>query len=133
MPELKRYWALLCLSFFVCIRLLAICINVASAADGGRPLEGKVALQRCARCHSIEAAGQSPLASAPPLRSVYLAYPLAQLEQGFAEGMGSRHPDMPQIQFSSEETEAILEYLGAITSKPPVQTTLPFPSETEPP
>jgi mono/diheme cytochrome c family protein len=107
---------------------------VASAAHGGTPVEeGKAALQPCARCHSIDATGDSPLAAAPPLRNVYLAYPLPQLEQGFAEGMGSRHADMPQIQFSSEQIEAILAYLGATTGKPPNRPLVREPDETEPP
>jgi hypothetical protein len=32
--------------------------------------------------------------------------------------MGSRHADMPQIQFSSEEIAAILTYLGGISAPP---------------
>jgi len=51
----------------------------------------------------------APLAKAPPLREVYLKYPIEQLEEGFAEGMGSRHRDMPQIQFSTEQVVAILK------------------------
>jgi hypothetical protein len=48
--------------------------------------------------------------------------------------MGSRHRDMPQIQFSTEEVSAILSYLGSITGRPPSQH-LPTntPRETEPP
>ncbi|MBN1828569.1 MAG: cytochrome c [Deltaproteobacteria bacterium] len=60
----------------------------------------------CARCHSIEATGDSPLPKAPPLRSVYLKYPIDQWESGLAEGMGSKHREMPQIQFSTE----VLQY-----------------------
>jgi hypothetical protein len=33
--------------------------------------------------------------------------------------MGSRHRDMPQIQFSSEQVGAILSYLGSITGVDP--------------
>ncbi len=64
-----------------------------SAASDGKALLGK----NCGRCHAIEAKGDSPLPQAPPLREVYLKYPIDQLEEGFAEGMGSRHRDMPQI------------------------------------
>jgi cytochrome c553 len=90
--------------------------------------------ENCSRCHSIEATGESPLKGAPPLRVIYLKYPVEQLEYDFAEGMGSRHREMPQIQFSSEEVSAILNYLGSITGRPPSQR-LPaaIPGETEPP
>jgi mono/diheme cytochrome c family protein len=85
-------------------------------ADGASLLE-----EHCARCHSIAATGNSPLNQAPPLREMYLKYPIQQLESGFAEGMGSRHRGMPQIQFSIEEVAAILDYLGSITGIPPSQ------------
>jgi hypothetical protein len=42
-----------------------------------------------------------------------------QLEYGFAEGMGSRHKGMPQIQFSADQVFAILHYLGSITGTAP--------------
>jgi hypothetical protein len=70
---------------------------------------------------AIAATGNSPLNQAPPLREMYLKYPIQQLESGFAEGMGSRHRGMPQIQFSIEEVAAILDYLGSITGIPPSQ------------
>jgi len=88
----------------------------------------------CARCHSIGATGNSPLKKAPPLREVYLKYPIQQLESGFAEGMGSRHQDMPQIQFSTEEVDAILDYLGNITDSPPSdRPRFHIPDKTVPP
>ena len=76
----------------------------------------------------------APLEKAPPLREVYLKYPIQQLESGFAEGMGSRHQDMPQIQFSMKEVDAILNYLGTITGLPPSERPrFDIPDETAPP
>jgi hypothetical protein len=67
------------------------------------------------------------------LREVYLRYPIDQLEEGFAEGMGSRHRDMPQIQFSAEQVAAILNYLGSITGVDPAsRAPIPIPGETPP-
>jgi hypothetical protein len=55
------------------------------------------------------------------------------LEEGFAEGMGSRHRDMPQIQFSDEQVSAILTYLGNITGvDPKKRTPATVPGETPP-
>jgi mono/diheme cytochrome c family protein len=85
-----------------------------SAADGKQLLE-----KTCARCHAIEATGDSPLKQAPPLRDVYRKYPAQELQFEFAEGMGSRHKEMPQIQFSSEQVDAILTYLSEISGEPP--------------
>jgi mono/diheme cytochrome c family protein len=98
------------------------------ASEGGAILAAK-----CGRCHAVDATGASPLAQAPPLREVYLKYPIDQLESGFAEGMGSRHRDMPQIPFSDEQVAAILNYLGNITGVDPARRArTPIPGETPP-
>jgi mono/diheme cytochrome c family protein len=107
----------------------ALAVMTSSAAA-----DGKTLLQaHCSRCHSIEAPGTSPLEQAPPLREVYLKYPIDQLEEGFAEGMASRHRDMPRIQFSSDQVSAILSYLGSITGVDPATGPRhPVPNETPP-
>jgi cytochrome c len=96
--------------------------------------EGKAILEaNCGRCHAIEAKGESPLPKAPPLREVYLKYPIDQLEEGFAEGMGSKHRDMPQIPFSEDQVAAILAYLGSITGvDPALRSRAVIPGETPP-
>jgi len=99
-----------------------------SAADGKAILE-----KHCGRCHALEATGVSPLQKAPPLRQVYLSFPIQELEAGLAEGMGSRHRDMPQIQFSAEQVSAILAYLGSITGiDPSKKPRAPMSGETPP-
>jgi len=104
----------------VCIVMLVASGSAALAVDDTEAAAGKALLEaHCAKCHSIAATGESPLAKAPPLRQVYLRYPIEQLEEGFAEGMGSRHRDMPQIQFSPDQVEAILSYLGSVTGVDP--------------
>jgi mono/diheme cytochrome c family protein len=93
-----------------------------TTVNAGTAINGKSLLDKhCARCHSIEATGDSPLKKAPSFREVYLSYPIQQLEGGLAEGMGSRQREMPQIQFSPEQVSAILDYLGSITGVPPSQ------------
>lgn len=103
---------------FAWLALLAI--SLASAAGAATPeIDGKALLEKnCARCHSIAATGGSPLKGAPPLREVYLGKPIEMLEQGLEEGLGSRHPDMPQVQFSTEQADAILDYLGSLVGRP---------------
>ena len=47
--------------------------------------------------------------------------------------MGSRHRDMPQIQFSDEQVAAILNYLGGITGVDPAKRApAVIPGETPP-
>jgi cytochrome c len=117
---------------FAATASLALTISAAWAAEGA--IDGKATLEaHCGRCHSLEATGESALPQAPPLREVYLKYPIDQLEEGFAEGMGSRHRDMPQVQFSNEQVAAILAYLGTITGvDPATRARSPVPGETPP-
>lgn len=102
-------------------------------AEGGASDGKSILAVHCGRCHSLDATGASPLPQAPPLRDVYLKYPIDQLEEGFAEGMGSKHRDMPQIQFSAEQVAAILNYLGSITGVDPAgRAPAAIPGETPP-
>lgn len=121
-----------------CLALLPIGAGALTADNRASAIDGKAVLEKnCSRCHSIEAIGESPLKGAPPFREIYLKYPIEQLEYGFAEGMGSKHREMPQIQFSTEDVSAILSYLGSLTGIAPsdrVPAAIPpNPEGTEPP
>lgn len=75
---------------------------------------GKVLLEdRCGRCHAVSAGLKSPLGNAPNLWDILRSYPPDQLEFELAEGMGSRHREMPQIQFTSEEIASVQNYLAS--------------------
>jgi cytochrome c len=117
------------LSSVALLACLASEVLAASHDSDGRALLAT----HCGRCHSIEGTGTSPLPQAPPLRDVYAKYPIDQLEEGFAEGMGSKHRDMPQIQFSPDQVTAILDYLGALTGREPARRQRNvIPGETPP-
>jgi mono/diheme cytochrome c family protein len=74
---------------------------------------GQALLEKnCGRCHALAAGLSSPLKKAPNLWSVLRSFPSERLEFELSEGIGSRHKDMPQIQFSSEEIEQIERYLS---------------------
>lgn len=86
--------------------------DVADAGDAAAAAEGQALLEtHCARCHAIGKTDKSPLKNAPPLRDIYRQYPVVRLEFELSEGIGSRHRDMPQIQFSTEQIDKILEFL----------------------
>jgi mono/diheme cytochrome c family protein len=90
---------------------LVLCLPATAHADARRAA-GKTLLEKhCAHCHSIEAAGASPLAAAPPIRDIYVRHPTRELQEELAEGMVSKHKSMPQISFSDEDVAAILAYL----------------------
>jgi hypothetical protein len=61
--------------------------------------------------------GESPLKQAPPMRDVYARFAPRELRAELREGMVSKHRAMPQIDFSDEDTDAILAYLYALAVK----------------
>ena len=101
--------------------LIAVSVLLAAFTDAcangppARADEGRDLLARhCAKCHAIDKTAQSKLRQATPLRDVYRRYPLERLEFELSEGIGSTHPDMPQIQFSTEQIGKIVEYLDGL-------------------
>jgi len=90
--------------------LLALSLQPTAAADEHEA--GRVALEKnCSRCHAVVAGKPSPLAAAPNLDTVLSTYPWERLMVELSEGIGSRHKEMPQIQFSIEDIESIYYYL----------------------
>ena len=99
---------------------LLLCLSATSNAATSSQLRarGKVLLQEnCGRCHAIGAVGRSRLKDAPPMRSIYARFAPRELQAELREGMVSRHRDMPQIDFSDEDVDAILAYLYALAPK----------------
>jgi mono/diheme cytochrome c family protein len=96
------------------IAVLLVALPAASQAADSAKLRshGKALLQQhCSRCHGVEATGDSPLKQAPPMRVMYRRFAPKELQAELREGMVSRHREMPQIDFSDEDTDAILAYL----------------------
>lgn len=101
----------------VLIAGLVLYVPACSAASGSSKLEtrGKAILQeKCGRCHAVGAVGDSPLKIAPPMRDIYTRFAPQELRAEIMHGMVSRHKEMPQIDFSEEDTAAILAYLYAL-------------------
>lgn len=76
-----------------------LCLPTPSKAADTSKLSalGKLILQeKCGRCHAIEAAGDSPLKKAPPMRDIYLRFAPQELQAELSEGMVSKHKEMPQ-------------------------------------
>jgi mono/diheme cytochrome c family protein len=102
---------------FVLVAGILLCMSATSDAADSSQLKarGKVLLQdNCGRCHAIEAVGASPLRNAPPMRKIYARFSPRELQAELSEGIVSRHRDMPQIDFSDEDVNAILAYLYAL-------------------
>jgi mono/diheme cytochrome c family protein len=81
-----------------------------SVSERGRALLEK----NCSRCHAIGSDDVSPKAEAPPFRVVVSRYPAEFLAESLAEGIMTRHSEMPEFVFAPDEIEAIVTYLDTL-------------------
>ena len=85
---------------------------VASAARGRA-----FAQVNCSTCHAIGETGQSPYAPAIPFRTPSENYPVENLAEALAEGIGVGHSgdvQMPEFVLSPEEIDDLLSYLETL-------------------
>jgi len=101
--------------------VLAQYVGLVSAAQAGPAeqsillAEGKaLAEMHCSTCHAIGTSGASPLQVAPPFRTLGQKYDLDNLQEALAEGIAVGHPEMPQFEFSPEQSDALIAYLKSI-------------------
>jgi mono/diheme cytochrome c family protein len=68
----------------------------------------------CSMCHAIGRYDESPLAIAPPLRTLHEIYPVEALEESLAEGIVTGHPSMPQFQLDGAQINDLMAYLHTL-------------------
>lgn len=92
--------------------LLLDAMPLDAAGSARLAARGRAVLQQnCARCHAIDPGGDSPMQAAPPMREIYGRFAPRELQAELSEGMVSHFKDMPQIEFRSEDVDAIMAYL----------------------
>ncbi|EXL02995.1 MULTISPECIES: c-type cytochrome [Pseudomonadota] len=92
--------------------LMALGTALAQADDIA---EGKTLVElNCARCHAVDRASKSDHADAPPFRTLSQRYPIDALEEAFAEGISTGHPDMPEFVATPGQIGAILDYISSL-------------------
>jgi cytochrome c len=80
-----------------------------SVTDGA-----EYARTHCARCHSIGKTGPSPLAAAPPFRTLHQRYPVESLEEALGEGIVTGHPDMPEFKLDPGQVGDFIAFLKSL-------------------
>jgi mono/diheme cytochrome c family protein len=86
-----------------------------ASADEENVRRGKaIAVTKCSRCHSIERAGRSPRAAAPPFRTLHKKYPVETLEDALAEGMSTGHPRMPEFRLDPDQVGDFISFLKSL-------------------
>ena len=72
----------------------------------------------CAKCHAIGRYGESPLAIAPPFRTLHDKYPVEDLTEPLAEGITTGHPTMPQFRLDIDQIRSLIAYLKTLERDP---------------
>jgi cytochrome c len=101
----------------VYISLLALLTSSAAAQPGLDPAAQRgftLARTHCARCHSIDKVTSSPLAIAPPFRTLHKKYPVENLEESLAEGITTGHPTMPEFRFDPGQINDFISFLKTL-------------------
>lgn len=102
------------------IRSLAVLVGVLSAhtawaQDASDVLAGKALVEaNCARCHGIGSSDKSTHPDAPEFRTLQEKYPVENLEEAFAEGVFTGHPDMPQFEATPQQISEIIAYIASL-------------------
>lgn len=66
---------------------------------------------KCGRCHTLARSGPSPLPAAPPFRDVYDRFAPRDLRAMLLQGMVSRHREMPQVELTEQDADAVMAFL----------------------
>jgi cytochrome c len=82
----------------------------AASVDRGRAY----ARSHCARCHAIDQRSASPLALAPPFRTLHERYPVESLEEALAEGIVTGHSAMPEFRLEPDQISDFIAFLKSL-------------------
>jgi mono/diheme cytochrome c family protein len=81
-------------------------------AHGKRVVEAN-----CTRCHATKRGTKSNHPDAPPFNTLFKRYPIDALEEAFAEGIYTGHPDMPVFKLTNVQINDVLAYLERLQGK----------------
>jgi mono/diheme cytochrome c family protein len=104
------------------ILVSALMVAWAGGAEALSPAaqRGYVFVQtNCSQCHAVGRFGNSPLAIAPPFRTLHERYPVESLAEALAEGIIVGHPTMPQFVLDPAQIDDVISYLQSLET--PVQ------------
>lgn len=100
----------------VSVAVTVLLLASAAEAQTTRAVQrGEVIVQTyCAQCHAVGKTGSSALSIAPTLRDLHKFYPVEHLEEAFAEGITTGHPEMPQFQLEPDQIDDLIAYLKSL-------------------
>lgn len=95
----------------------ALAAAPALAKDDGLAYGRVLVETNCASCHAVGRSDESRHPEAPAFRILSDRYPLDALEEAFAEGIVTGHPDMPEFVATPEQIAAIIDYIGSLDAR----------------
>lgn len=84
--------------------------QMSPAAQRGRTF----ALANCSRCHAVDKVSPSPLAIAPPFRTLHQRYPVETLEEALGEGIVTGHKNMPEFKLEPDQVGDFIAFLKTL-------------------
>ena len=85
-----------------------------SRADGALSDRGRDLAAKCARCHAIGTADESPHRITPPFRVLGQRYPIPMLVDAARTGVIDGHDEMPMFELGPADTAALLTYIDGL-------------------
>lgn len=82
--------------------------------DGSVARGAALVRSRCVACHAVGLVGDSPSVQAPPFRELGRRYPVSSLQEAFAEGLVTAHPEMPEFTFEPQQVRDLIAYLESL-------------------
>jgi mono/diheme cytochrome c family protein len=98
----------------IVLSLLSVHIADAVALEPAAQRGQTFARVHCARCHAIDKVSPSPLAIAPPFRTLHKRYPVESLQEALAEGIMTGHPSMPEFQLDGAQIRDVIAFLKSL-------------------
>jgi cytochrome c len=94
--------------------LLAMLAHPANALEPAAQRGLTLVQTNCSGCHAIGKVGTSPLAEAPPFRTLHTRYPVEDLAESFAEGIMTGHPAMHEWRLDPGQIGDLIAYLKTL-------------------
>jgi cytochrome c len=68
----------------------------------------------CSHCHATDKVSPSPLAIAPPFRTLHERYPVETLKGPLSEGIVTGHANMPEFKLAPDQVADLIEFLKSL-------------------
>jgi mono/diheme cytochrome c family protein len=114
--ETKRAGKVPARSAVVSIAALLLCLAAPAAAQQSPAAQRGLTYVRvhCAQCHAVDRVSESPLAVAPPFRTLVTRHSLDSLRRRLSEGIVATHPTMPQFRLEPDQLADVMAYLQTL-------------------